>query len=134
MRVPDNGWELLIAWLTADVVSPELVRIVSATSDSEVIDEITFRDGTTRVVHRWMTDEERDELREMHNEYLTDAGAPELPAGFAVYLTLPSNIATMDELCEVAWAGLRDLEAPHPREIAADLRKILPPLYVSSAQ
>ncbi|GAA1970416.1 DUF5956 family protein [Microbacterium deminutum] len=92
-------------WLISDAVSSDLVRIVPNTTDVEVVNEITAQDGTTRVVRRLMTDQ-RDELRELDIQYLADAGIPELPAGFGLYLTLPTHVNSTDELCEAAWAGL----------------------------
>jgi hypothetical protein len=126
--VPESGWQQLIAWLVADVVSPELVATGPQPEGGLVLEFRTVA-GKTTEWHREFTEKDRAEVAEANNEYLFDAGVPPVPPGAAVYLTLPAGVTSMDEFCAELNEELADCNLVHPREQAAALREVLPHWY-----
>jgi len=126
--VPESGWQQLIAWLVAESVSPTLVMLGPEPEHGPVLEYRTVAVKTTEW-HRAFTDEDGAVVDEANNEYLAEAGAPPLPAGTAVYLTLPAGVTSMDEFCAELNKELADRNLVHPREHAAALREVLPRRY-----
>lgn len=129
-RVPDNGWQQLIAIIASETVSHDLLTVVPSPRERRVIrEDCTDRDGVETVRYRPVTDEEVERLAENVDGYLIDAGVEPLPRPSAVYLTLPAGVVDMDALCEAVLANPRVRELVLPSEWAAALREMLPPLY-----
>ncbi|GAB3602672.1 DUF5956 family protein [Microbacterium aureliae] len=127
--VPDNGWQLLIAIIAAETVSPDLLTVDPVPRQRRVVrEDCITADGTT-TTHREQTPEEEDRLSEMVDSYLTDAGVQPLPRPVAVHLTLPDGVKDMDQLGELVQADLWDRELTHPSAWAAALREVLPGRY-----
>jgi len=129
-RVPDNGWQQLIAIIAGQAVSHDLVTVVRNPQERRVIrEDITTKEGEESVRYRPVTDEEVERLAENVDGYLVDAGVEPFPRPSAVYLTLPAEVVDMDQLCELVLADPRSPRLVLPSEWAAVLRDLLPRLY-----
>jgi hypothetical protein len=128
VRVPDVGFQLLIARLVAEV-DPGLVTTVPKPDQQLVTDEVTDPDGETSVQQRPMTPAERQEFAEISNGYLADAGVGEAPPGEDLYLTLPDDVPDMDGLCELLLEDIGERPTDHPSQMAAALREVIPRRY-----
>jgi hypothetical protein len=127
--VPDNGYELLIAWLVAEI-NPALVAVVPDPPVSVHVDQwCEDADGNVTYSKVLLSDEDREEFARMVDGYLIDAGVPPLPRGYAVQLLLPAGVPTMDELCSVCWAAVAEVEDNHPSATAVALRPALQARY-----
>ncbi len=130
--VPSVGWQLLIAWVTAQSVSPSLVRVVDEAQSPEVVEVVETIGDTIQRVLREIEPAERDEFDEMNDGYLIDAGADPLPRSASVRLRLPSGVRDMEELCELIGAATPEVGS-HPSAMTSALREVLPQIYQGSA-
>lgn len=114
LELPDNGYQLLLAWLAG----PERVcRIVDRTSHT-VTTTIRSQPGRhARVSTELRTDEDQALIDSMVNSRLHDAGAPPRPRGFTWYLKLPESLHPAD-----VWAAIR-VDAGHGNPVDSDTIK-----------
>lgn len=129
VRVPEAGFHLLIARLVAESVKSEYLATVADTREPWLVRDDATIDGVLTTRLRPITDEEREELTDIANSYLIDAGVEPIAVGALLSLTLPDGVADMDELCEQLLAVIGDRPTEHPSQMAAALREILPQRY-----
>jgi len=127
VRVPDNGFELLIARLTGEI-DPGLLVLLPVTEVRFTTVECIEPDGTVTRTRRLISDEERREVVEFAEEYLTDAGVAPFPRDMGVYLTLPAGVDSMDEMAGRLLVAMGE-QPIVPSQLAAKLRLALHYLY-----
>ncbi len=129
ITLSDNGWGALVAWLAG----PQHTHRMPWNREGATV-SVTGERPPGKVVLRGvrpLAAAEAEEIDHDIDSYLTDAGAPPRPRGFAWRLVLPPGIASEDEF----WSPLNvalQAEAPeaqHPRDITAALGRILDRLY-----
>lgn len=133
ITLSDNGWGALVAWLAG----PQRTHRLPWNREGATV-AITVERPPGTVVYRGvrpLAAAEAEEIDDDVDSYLTDAGVPPRPRGFAWHLILPPGIASADEF----WSTLSDAlqaegpEARHPRNTAAALARILDRLYDGGA-
>ncbi len=87
-EVPDNGYELCIAW----AAGPEhLVGVLVEDADCIVREARTDRSGRRTAITRVRTPEEESELSSLVNTFLSEAGIPPRPSRYRWFIELPSS-------------------------------------------
>lgn len=111
LELPDNGYQLLLAWLAG----PERVcRTVDRTSHTVITTSRNQAGRQARVSTQLRTDEDQDIIDSMVNSRLRDAGVPPRPRGFTWYLELPEPLHPAD-----VWAAVH-IDADHGTPVDAD--------------
>jgi len=87
-EVPDNGYELCIAWAAAP---RHLVRVPAESADRLVREVRTDRSGRKTIVDRHRTPEEESEVSSLVNYFLSEAGVPPRPSRYRWFIELPSS-------------------------------------------
>lgn len=131
-RVPENGLGLLVAWLVAETVPPELVATASTAGEprADVREEcLDTHTGVTTVTYKPLSDEDLRTIADMNDGYLIDAGVPPLGVGVAVYITLPPGVANAGEFCDLVYGDVWEEDIAHPSGLAAALREAIPRRY-----
>lgn len=99
------------------------------------IDEVLFteevctdRDGKVTRTRRQLTEEEPEEVAELNEDYLAEAGVKPFPRGMALYLTAPAGVTTWGEFAARLMEHVGE-QPTLPSEQAAASRGVLPRLY-----
>jgi hypothetical protein len=126
-RVPDNGWELLIAALVAEI-SPDLVTTEVDTEERPLVrQDCTDKDGVTTTSWVQLSEEDWAEIAEGIDSSLIDAGVTPFPRPATVYLTLPPGVADLDELSDRLTPA--QYEGDLPSQQVGMMRRIIRRLY-----
>jgi hypothetical protein len=131
ITLSDNGWGALVAWLAG----PQRThRVPWVREGTEIV--VTVERPRSGAAHRHIARLSAADVAGIDDDtdsYLTDAGAPPRPRGFAWRLLLPPRIASENEFWSALNVGL-DREAPdaqHPLDHAVALTRILVRLYAA---
>ena len=127
VRVDDNGYQMLVARLVSQL-DDSLVTLLPDDEIHYADEECIELDGTVTHTRRPWTDEERDDVAQFTEDYLTAAGVEPFPRGMAVHLELPSGVESMDRLVELLLGDIGE-EPTFPGELAAVLRPAIRARY-----
>lgn len=120
LELPDNGWQLLFAWLAGP---RRACRRVDRTPQP------------VRVVHRGAglsfaprTDADQRLVDEVVNDYLREAGVPPRPSGFTWYVELPARLGPR-ELHRAVEFQVRRANALRPAQVRHAVLAAIRDLY-----
>lgn len=129
LELPDNGYQLLFAWLAG----PRRAYRRADTAEHTVTAIRRPRDDDTpqAVTVEARTDDDWETIDRFVNSFLREAGAPPRPRGFTWYLELPLQ-RTPDDVWHTVTAASADSPQENPSEVRDAMEAAIADLYSSA--
>jgi hypothetical protein len=125
LELPDNGWQLLFAWLAGP---RHVCRRLDTVQHLATVIERGRRGTPPRTRSEPHTEADRTTIDQMVNSYLHEAGVPPRPSRFVWYLELPPE-RTPREIWNAVKLTAQHRDPIHPSQVKTAMADAAAALY-----